>query len=82
MCVLGLKLETDIKSGGKVTWARVRGEVQFYSKASPQFLKHKLRHKRRIKNWFILRTKCHGLYVIKHPSKFLKVLNFIMRCRK
>ena len=35
MCVLGLKLETDIKSGGKATWARVRGEVQFYSKASP-----------------------------------------------
>ena len=49
MCVLSLKLETDIKPGGKVTWARVRGEVQFYSKASPQFLRHKLRHKRRIK---------------------------------
>ena len=35
MCVLGLKLETDIKSGGKATWARVRGEVQFYSKTTP-----------------------------------------------
>ena len=44
MCVLSLKLETDIKPGGKVTWARVRGKVQFYSKASPQFLRHKLRH--------------------------------------
>ena len=49
LCVLSLKLETDIKPGGKVTWARVRGEVQFYSKASPQFLRHKLRYKRRIK---------------------------------
>ena len=45
-------------------WARVRGEVQFYSKTTPQFLRHKLRHIRRIKNWFILRTKCHGLCVI------------------
>ena len=39
MCVLGLKLETDIKSGGKATWARVRGEVQLSSKASPYFFK-------------------------------------------
>ena len=52
MCVLSLKLETDIKPGGKVTWARVRGEVQFYSKASPQFLRHKLRHKNKKINLF------------------------------